>query len=82
MRPEFGLTQYCFGEVVLTLNATAELFGLVNMNNCLDDIVKGPISLVVFVTFEYYLARWVAYYRHLVIINSLRFTNSMKFTLI
>ena len=48
--PEFGLTQYCFGAVVLTLYATACWFELlVTLSVRLTSCVRGPacrVSLV------------------------------------
>lgn len=44
MRPLLGLTQYCFGAVVLTLKATGCGLGLCTDNVRLTSIVSGPAS--------------------------------------
>ena len=46
MRPEFGLTQYCFGAVVLTLKATGDECGLCTSRARFTSWVRGPVSVL------------------------------------
>lgn len=45
MRPELGLTQYCLGAVVLTLNATGEECGLWMRSARFTRTVRGPAGV-------------------------------------
>lgn len=42
--PEFGRTEYCFGAVVLTLNATGFAFGLTNFNTWAIPSLNGLLK--------------------------------------